>query len=182
MEKINENISMNLKLIRKTKGLTLEELSRISSVSKSMLGEIERGSTNPTINILWKIAEGLKIPLTKLIEEKNNEFLIVKKDEKKLINKDSAFNIFSIFPYYDLHNLEMLKIVIAPLSKLSNPGHMNGVDEYLYVIEGDIKLIMGKTEIALNQGDAIRFKGEKSHEIINSTKKTISLLNVLVYR
>ncbi len=53
MESINRNISINLKMIRKEKGLTLEDLSSISGVSKSMLGEIERGSTNPTILVLY---------------------------------------------------------------------------------------------------------------------------------
>ena len=83
MEDINKNISNNLKLIRKGKGLTLEDLAGISGVSKSMLGEIERGGTNPTILVLWKIAEGLKIPLTKLIEDEIEEPIIVRKDQLK---------------------------------------------------------------------------------------------------
>lgn len=181
MEKISKSISMNLKSIRKSKGYTLEDLSKISSVSKSMLGEIERGSTNPTILVLWKIAEGLKIPLTKLITEKENELLIVRKDDKKLINADSGFYIYSIFPYYDLHNLEILKIEVSPLSKLSNPGHMDGVDEYIYVIEGDIEMILGSDKIELMQGDSVRFKGKKPHEFINNTKKVTCLVNIMVY-
>ena len=89
MEKINEKIAINLKLLRKSRKLTLEEVSKISGVSKSMLGEIERGGTNPTILVLWKIAEGLKIPLTTLIEEEKSEYVLVKKEEKRLITEDS---------------------------------------------------------------------------------------------
>lgn len=181
MESINKDISVNLKMIRKNKRLTLEDLSKISGVSKSMLGEIERGSTNPTILVLWKIAEGLKMPLTKLIQEKKQDHLIVRSKQKKIINNDPEFSIYSIFPYYDLHNLEIHKIEITPFSKFSNPGHMKGVDEYILLIKGEIKLVLGDSEINLYQGDSIRFKGESYHEFINKGETTANLINVMVY-
>ncbi len=182
MESINKNISVNLKLIRKEKGLTLEDLSGISGVSKSMLGEIERGAANPTILVLWKITEGLKVPLTKLIEEEEKEYLIVRNEEAKLINNDSEVNIYSLFPYFDPHNLEIHKIMIEPFSKFSNPGHMKGVDEYILLIEGEIKLNVKRFEVDLYQGDSIRFKGDAYHEFINKTEITAHLINVMVYK
>lgn len=182
MEKINENIAINLKLLRKNRKLTLEEVSKISGVSKSMLGEIERGGTNPTILVLWKIAEGLKIPLTTLIEEEKSEYVLVKKEAKKLITEDSKFSIFSVYPYDESHKFEVLKIEITPFSELSNKGHLNGVDEYIFVTEGKIKLMLGDSEIKLHQGDSIRFKGEISHKFINNSAKTAYLMNLLFYR
>ncbi len=181
MEDINKNISNNLKRIRKTKRLTLEDLAGISGVSKSMLGEIERGGTNPTILVLWKIAEGLKIPLTKLIEDEKEAPLIVRKDQLALISDDDGINIYSLFPFYDLHNLEIHKIEIDSFSKLSNPGHMDGVDEYVLLIEGNIKMVLGGEEIDLYQGDSIRFKGSLPHEFINQCEETARFINVMVY-
>ncbi|MFQ9703991.1 MAG: helix-turn-helix domain-containing protein [Enterocloster clostridioformis] len=34
-----------------------------------MLSDIEKGNSNPTINTLWKIANGLNVPYTRLMEE-----------------------------------------------------------------------------------------------------------------
>jgi mannose-6-phosphate isomerase-like protein (cupin superfamily) len=124
----------------------------------------------------------LKVPLTKLFEEEKKEYLIVRNHEKKLINNDSEFNIFNLFPYYDLHSLEVHKIEIAAFSKLSNPGHMNGVDEYIFLLDGEIELNFGKFEVELYQGDNIRFNAETYHEIINKKGDTAYLLNVMVYR
>ncbi len=182
MENINNSISKNLKQLRKEKGLTLEELSASSGVSKSMLGEIERSSTNPTILVLWKIADGLKIPLTKLIKEEELDYSIVRNDELKVIDKEEKYCIYSVFPYYDLHNSEILKLEIEPHSKLSNSGHMNGVDEYIYVVKGNVKLILDSEEFILHEGDSIRFKGELSHEIINCYDSTVNLINILNYK
>lgn len=182
MKKINDGISKNLKQIRKEKGLTLEDLSGISGVSKSMLGEIERGSTNPTILVLWKIADGLKIPLTRLIKEEELDYSIVRNDEMKVISKEVDYCIYSVFPYYDLHKSEILKLEIAPHSKLSNRGHMNGVDEYIFVVKGNVKLILDSEEFVLKEGDSIRFKGELPHEFVNWYDSPVNLINILNYK
>ena len=63
MEKNSLQIGERLKEIRKTRGLTLDAVSEMTDVSKPMLGQIERGQSSPTINTLWKISNGLKVPL-----------------------------------------------------------------------------------------------------------------------
>ena len=69
MASINENIGFNLKKIRKDRGLTLESLSSQSGVSKSMISEIERGIRNPSISILWNLANTLKTPLNFFLKD-----------------------------------------------------------------------------------------------------------------
>ena len=59
MSQIDSSVSENLKLSRKAQNLSLDELSRRSGVSKSMLRQIEIGRSSPTISVLWKIANGL---------------------------------------------------------------------------------------------------------------------------
>ena len=54
-------IAENLRTLRAERNLTLGQLSRISGISKAMLAEIEKGGSNPTINTLLKIANGLNV-------------------------------------------------------------------------------------------------------------------------
>ncbi|QIH78412.1 helix-turn-helix domain-containing protein [Macrococcoides canis] len=60
MGKINFVVSQNLMLIRKEQQLSLEKLASITSVSRAMLNQIEKGQSNPTISTLRKISNGLK--------------------------------------------------------------------------------------------------------------------------
>ena len=62
MGNINLVISMNLKHIREERKLSLDKVAKMTGVSKSMLGQIERGDSNPTIATVWKIANGLTGP------------------------------------------------------------------------------------------------------------------------
>ena len=66
MEKINEIVANNIAILRKKNRLSLEELGKLSGVSKSMLALIEKGDGNPTLGILWKIANGLGVPFDEL--------------------------------------------------------------------------------------------------------------------
>jgi XRE family transcriptional regulator, regulator of sulfur utilization len=181
MEDINNNISKNLKSIRKEKGLTLDELADVSGVSKSMLGEIERGGTNPTILVLWKIADGLRIPLTKLIDAEAVDYTLVRADQQKIIDEEKDFSIYSIFPYHFQHRSEVLKLKINPHGTLSNNGHKNGLDETIYVLNGMITVILNNESFELNCGDSIRFKGELNHQLINTSDEPVHLINILNY-
>lgn len=67
MDTINLIVSKNIKQARQEKDLSLDELARLSGVSKSMLAQIERGSGNPSLTTLWKIADGMKVPFSRLI-------------------------------------------------------------------------------------------------------------------
>ena len=57
------------RMARAERNLTLGQLSQVSGVSKAMLSDIEKGGSNPTINTIWKIANGLNVPYTRLMEK-----------------------------------------------------------------------------------------------------------------
>jgi len=181
MKLINEHIAINLKTLRKDRNFTLEDLSDICGVSRSMIGEIERGSTNPTILVLWKIANGLKIPLTTLIQEEQPDYYVVKHEDEVILNNTDEYNISTIFPYYKNHKSEFLRLEINPNGAITNAGHMNGVDEYLYVIKGKLKLKLNNEIIELSIGDSIRFNGEISHELHNDSTVPLELINIIYY-
>ena len=70
MDHLNELIAENLKDIRKGKGLSLEQVSSLTTISKSMLSQLERGEVNPTISTVYKLALGLKVPVTAFTADK----------------------------------------------------------------------------------------------------------------
>ena len=50
-------VSENARRLREEKRLTLDEAARLTGVSRSMLAQIEKGDVNPTISMVWKIAQ-----------------------------------------------------------------------------------------------------------------------------
>lgn len=57
-----------LRVLRKEVGLTQEQLAHAAEVDRTFVSMIERGERQPTVRVLFKLAEALKLPPVKLIE------------------------------------------------------------------------------------------------------------------
>ena len=92
MEQISLKIGERLKEIRNTRQLTLDDVAELTGVSKPMLGQIERGQSSPTINVLWKISTGLKIPLSFFCRQQEAEYTVAGLDKEDVITEEKQMN------------------------------------------------------------------------------------------
>ena len=74
---VNDAISQNVRAARERKKLTLEKAAELTGVSRSMLAQIEKGEVNPTISVVWKIANGYKVSFTSLVESPQEEVAVL---------------------------------------------------------------------------------------------------------
>ena len=81
MDTMNKIIARNIKRLREDLKLSMDELARVSGVSKSMLAQIERGEGNPTISTLWKISNGMNVPFDALTLRPKKKYEVVKISE-----------------------------------------------------------------------------------------------------
>jgi transcriptional regulator with XRE-family HTH domain len=65
---IEAELGIRIRYLRKVRKLSIEELAFKSGVNKNYLGDLERGTRNPTLKILEKIANGLQITLSDLLK------------------------------------------------------------------------------------------------------------------
>ena len=178
---INKRVAQNLKACREEKHLSLEQLSRLSGVSKSMLGQIERGEVNPTISVLWKIASGLKISLTALVEKssasteiiKGNEIIPLEGDNGKYLN-------YPVFPFDESTQFETYRVEIQPGGYLKALPHLDGAVEYITVFEGNVVIHAGETVCPLSTGDSLRFRADVPH-IYSNPGNTLAQLSMLIH-
>lgn len=65
---INSKIGLKVKLLRTKLKLSQEELAERAELSKNFVGAIERGTSSPTIETLYRIAKALKVSLPELVD------------------------------------------------------------------------------------------------------------------
>lgn len=181
MGSIRSIVGNNLREIRKERQLTLQELSDITGVSKSMLGEIERSVTNPTITVLWKITGGLKIPFTMLVQEEKPTITLVKEEDTKNFIQKEEFKITSIFEFDPEKKFEIYHIQFSSGSKHESNGHIKGVEEYAFVYEGKMIIDVDGERYRLNAGDSIKFKAENFHAYINESDSAAKAYSIIFY-
>ncbi len=182
MDNINLIIGNNLNSYRKSKGYSLDKVAEMTGVSKGMLGQIERGETNPSISTLWKIANGLHISSTSLLEAKPDELAIVKKEELAPMKEDNdKYIVYPAFPFDFKKKFEVMVVDLEVGCIHRSEPHDKDVEEFIYVSKGEFDLIMKDTVYSLKEGDSIKFLAENEHTYINNSKERCTLHTIIYY-
>ncbi|MFI8684778.1 helix-turn-helix domain-containing protein [Rossellomorea sp. NPDC077527] len=182
MEKIHGIISNNLKNIRNKRKLSLDDLSSMTGVSKSLLRQIEKEESNPTISTIWKIADGLKIPFTSLMEREIPETEIVRKSEiDPLIEGNGLYRLFPSFRFEDDKPFEMYSVELEPTASLNAGPHHSGAIECITVFSGTLSLTVNEKDYVLQTGDSIKFKADTPHTYSNPGSEMTKLSMVIYY-
>lgn len=180
---IQSNIANNLKEIRSKRQLTLDEASRLTGVSRSMLSSIEKGEVNPTISVLWKIANGCKVSFTTLMEDKQQPYDIIRaKDVQPLTEGDGKYVNYPAFPFEEDRLFETYRIRIEPGGRLDAQPHMPGTEEYITVFSGAVLISAGEASSELATGDSIHFCADVPHSYECLGTETAWLSMILYYR
>jgi transcriptional regulator with XRE-family HTH domain len=180
---IKDNIAENLKAIRAKKQFTLDEASRLTGVSRSMLSAIEKGDVNPTISVIWKIANGYKIKFSSLVEDKKESCHIIRAENiKALTEGDGRYINYPEFPFNESTLFETYRIRIDRGGHLEARPHMQGTEEYITVFSGKVCITAGEESADLAEGDSIHFCADQPHSYRNIGKDTVWLSMILYYR
>lgn len=175
-------VANNLRSIREAKQLSLDQAAKLTGVSKSMLGQIEREEVNPTISVLWKIANGMKVSFTSLIEQSDRDSEIIRaKEIFPLLESEGAYINYPIFSYEERRGFESYRIEIKPGGVLAASPHIAGAEEYITVFRGRLNLAVNGQEHVLAQGDSICFKADVPHQYRNDGEILTELSMVIYY-
>lgn len=175
-------VGKQLKKIRQERNLTLDKASELTQVSKPMLGQIERGHSSPTIQTLWKIATGLKIPLSSLLQEPKTEFSVVDIRKQPVLNEENGgMKIYPLFPYDPLRNCETFYIEFEPGCLHTSEKHSNSVEETVFVISGKLDMIINGQKITLAEKQAVRFSANIPHSYQNHSETLCRVHNTIFY-
>lgn len=179
---IGNIIAVNLKSLRKERDLTLGQLSKISGISKAMLSDMEKGESNPTINTLWKIANGLNVPYTRLLEEAQKTPTVIKKSDLELQEDcNKHYRIYCYFKNTPTRNFEFFYVELDAASSNTSVGHCAKAEEYIYVLSGELTLQTHSREYTLKEGDALTFDSSAEHTYINNRDTLLTFVVINFY-
>ncbi len=174
-------IGANVKAIREHRKLTLDAAAQQTGVSRSMLAQIEKGDVNPTISVLWKIANGYKVSFTSLMDEGESAPLLIRADEvEPLVGGGGRYFNYPAFPFQEDRHFETYQIRIEPGGFLQAQPHMAGTEEYVTVFAGEVEICAGSDIFLLSAGDSLRFRAGTEHSYRNRGDCT-AWLSMLIY-
>lgn len=165
-----------LRAVRLENKMTLDDLSRLSGVSKSQLSQIERGLSVPTVTRLQKIADTLDLPISSMFAENNafsgdaytkkrevpsNRISVVRKNRRKKLIMPWGAWYEMLCPNFQ-RNIEFIYLNY-PAGTKTGGFYAHEGEECGIVLEGTFKGVIGDEEIILKPGDSIYYDSSIPH-------------------
>ncbi|WP_170474416.1 helix-turn-helix domain-containing protein [Ruegeria arenilitoris] len=157
-----------LKEARRAKGLSLEAVANLSGVSRSMVSQIERGESSPTISTLWNLTRALQVDFAGLLDDAKatDQIEVLRKSEVPSIdNMGQNCCIRILSPPEEAGGHEVYDIQFDDNGALNSQPHTRGAQEQLTVLEGSVHVSSGAANMVLHQGDTARYAADVSHSI-----------------
>jgi XRE family transcriptional regulator, regulator of sulfur utilization len=171
--------------LRAERGMTLQDLAAVSSVSVSMLSAVERGQKAATVTVLDHIAAGLGIPLPFLLVMAAGASVIVRRAaEQEVIREPGGWQRTILTPVVPGVNFEWIRTMLPPGCEPGwYPAYAPGSHEFIAVDRGILRLRLDDREIDLHAGDSAYFAADTGHGYANpGTEPCIYQIAAIIMR
>jgi transcriptional regulator with XRE-family HTH domain len=182
-EEIAQRLAVRVKGARQKLDLSLEALSKLSGVSRSMLSQIERAESCPTVATLWNLATALKLDMATLLDanpvERSpiREFLTA--DQTPVIlSKGKGVRIRVLSAPEMAGETEIYDLEFEAKAALDSGPHRAGCIENLTVFKGELMVTSDGVSQLVKHGETVRYVADKDHSISAQKKAARAVLVV----
>lgn len=162
--------------------LTLEQLSKLSGVSRAAISKIERGEVSATTGILGRIAEALNLSISQVVGGPKTEAVLHIQPEAQAVFRENTtgFERRSLSPLYHGRGVDVVMNTLPARTRTGPfPAHRAGVEEHLYVIRGKLRVILDEKSYVLTKGHFLFYRGDLDHTFENLTNGPCEYLIVI---
>ncbi|TCT04690.1 helix-turn-helix domain-containing protein [Aquabacter spiritensis] len=167
---ITGQLGKTIQRLRKAYNLSLSDLSEQSGVAKSIISQIERNETNPTLATVWRLSQALDMSVERVLASSEDAPFVEKltrADTPILVSEDGLCRLTIIgwiktvewLQYYDFH--------AEPGGELDSDAHQRGAIECLSVLSGTLQVDVAGTVETAKAGETLRYRCDRRHTIRN---------------
>ena len=150
MASVLDQVGPRLKRLRSQRGVTLTALAEVTGISKSTLSRLETGQRRPSLELLLPLAQAHRVPLDDLVGAPEV-------GDPRIRLKPRRVNGRTVLPLTrQPGGVQAWKIIIPRSQSRPNPRVHEGY-EWLYVLSGRMRLILGDQDLVLGVGEAAEF-------------------------
>jgi transcriptional regulator with XRE-family HTH domain len=177
----NLKIGLTLRTLRLGQNRTLQEIADSCGLSKSMVSKIETDKVFPSVATLSKLAKCLGTNVSSLMEETGQNSDVVIHANQAEGNTTKTERGYYIYPYASGYKEKKMQpfLFIAKKGEVKEHHVSHEGEEFIYVLEGEMKFQVGDIEYFLRKGDSLYFNAIKTHQVVPFSDK-VKYLDIFV--
>ena len=184
-EAVSDQLCKRIKDLRAERGWSLDALSKACGVSRSMLSQIERHRANPTLVVMFRIAQAFGMSLGQLVDAPGATScvdVIRAGDRAFHYRSDKDCQIRTLSPLHLEKDVEFYEVTLQPGGVLRSSAHFEGTREFLTVQKGAVTVESAGDAETLHPGDSASYRADVPHAIVNAGRTAAMLFLVDIYR
>jgi transcriptional regulator with XRE-family HTH domain len=178
-ERDRETLGQRIRSLRQRQKLTLSDVASAADVSVSLLSQVERGKTDPSLDTLRDIADALGTTPFQLLAGGMARSRLVRADQRPRLALPNSAIQFELLSHSLEGTFEVMLWTLA--ADGSNPpearGHVG--EEALLILSGHARFELGDEVFELAQGDFITYEGRIPHRMTSLGGEPVSGLSVM---
>jgi transcriptional regulator with XRE-family HTH domain len=137
-------------------------------VAKSIISQIERNETNPTLATIWRLSQALDISIERVLSSGEEEPFIEKTtraDTPILVSEDGKLRLAIVGWIKTVEWLQWYEVSAEPGGELDSEGHQRGSIESLSVTSGEFEVEVGDIVQRAKAGETLRYRCDRRHVV-----------------
>jgi transcriptional regulator with XRE-family HTH domain len=163
-------VGPRLRRVREQRALTLTEAATRTGISKSTLSRLENGQRRPSLELLLPLAQAYRVPLDELVGAPEV-------GDPRIRLKPQRINGRTVLPLTRPGGIQAWKIVIPTTQSRPEPRAHDGF-EWLYVLSGQMRLVLGRQDLVLGLGEAAEFDTQVPHWFGSTGQEPAEVLSI----
>ncbi len=158
-------IASRIKELRQICGYSTDEVATFLGIKADVYSAYEKDGTDIPISVLYELANKYGVDFTELltgISPKLNNYCVVKSGKGISIDRYVGYHFESLAHKFRHRIMEPLMITVEP-DNIEHKLVVHEGQEFNYVVEGTVMVILGDEEILLEAGDSIYFNPTIPH-------------------
>jgi transcriptional regulator with XRE-family HTH domain len=166
-----DQVGPRLKQLRARRGVTLTALSEATGISKSTLSRLETGQRRASLELLLPLAQTYRVPLDDLVGAPEVA-------DPRIRLKATKVNDRTVLPLTrSPGGVQAWKIIIPTSNSTPAPKAHEGY-EWLFVLAGRMRLILGDHNLVLGAGEAAEFDTRVPHWFGSTSEESAEILSL----
>ena len=166
---LSGHLGKTIQRLRKAYNLSLSELAEQSGVAKSIISQIERNETNPTLATIWRLSQALDISIERVLAADDEPFveIVSRADTPVLVSEDGKVRLAIIGWMQTVEWVQWYALEAEPGGELDSEGHQRGAIECLSVLDGVLEVEVSGRSQRVEGGSTARYRADRRHVVRN---------------